>query len=200
MGALPLEQGCCPSDSFIRNGREETSEHFEDVRDNLLIDSMNQHENSPRAPTNQLACIPRSKSGPIIHQPMYSTFEKSVIEQTRSNDLKTLELSLSMRRMKLKEAELALSYDANHLERSKLAMGISKASFKAEKFKTQVKDFRHAELLKRCVDCLVAGLLVMSMSLAYGAYVFSYRRISEATASCAPLTPASCSSPSCSVY
>lgn len=194
MGALPLEH--CPSNSFIRNDREEKSEHTEDNQDNLLIDSMDHHENSARAPINQLACVPRTKSGPIIHQPMYSTLEKSVIEQTRSNDLKTLELSLSMKKMKLKEAELALSYDANHLERSKLAMGISKASFKAEKFKVQVKDLRHAELLKKCVDCLVAGLFVMSMSLAYGAYVFSYRRISEATASCATLTKVRSFSPS----
>lgn len=198
MGASPLGQGYCMGGSCIINDCEETLQDIEDIQDNLPTDSLNHQEISPCAPINQLACISQSKSGPIIHQSMYNTFEKSVIEQTRSNDLRTLELSLSMKKMKLKEAELALSYDANHLERSKLAMGISKASFKAEKFKTQVKDLGHAELLKRCLDCLVAGLLIMSISLAYGAFVFSYRRISEATASCASLTQAS-SPPSCSV-
>ncbi|XP_031388497.1 protein CPR-5 isoform X2 [Punica granatum] len=183
-GSPTLAQGGCPGNSCIRDDCEETLQNFEDVQDSQL----NYPEISSHVPTNQLACVTRSKSGPIIQQPMYSTFEKSVIEQTRSNNLKTLELSLSIKKMKLKEAELALSYDANHLERSKLAMGISKASFKSEKFKTQLKDVRHAELLKKCADCLVAGLLFMSMALACGAYVFSYKRISEATASCAPLT------------
>ena len=70
-------------------------------------------------------------------------------------------------------------------------MGISKASFKAEKFKNQVEDTRHSELLKKCIDCLVAGLLIMSVALSYGAYVYSYHRISEATAICTPSTQAS---------
>ncbi|KAK8716265.1 hypothetical protein V6N13_043581 [Hibiscus sabdariffa] len=117
---------------------------------------------------------------------MLSTIEKSVIEQVHSNDLKTLELSLAMRKLKLKEEQLALNFVSNHLERSKLAMGISKASFKAEKFKNQLEDTRHAELLIMCIDFLVAGLFIMSFLLIYGAYVFSYKRITDATSSCNP--------------
>ncbi|KAJ9171100.1 hypothetical protein P3X46_019148 [Hevea brasiliensis] len=108
------------------------------------------------------------------------------MEKACSNDLKTVEIGLTMKKLKLKEAQLALSFDSNHLERSKLAMGRSKASFKAEKFKNQVEDTKHAELLKNCIDCLVAGLFIMSASLLYGAYVFSYQRITDATASCNP--------------
>uniref|UniRef100_A0A9I9CSI7 Protein CPR-5-like n=1 Tax=Cucumis melo TaxID=3656 RepID=A0A9I9CSI7_CUCME len=65
------------------------------------------------------------------------TFERSIAEQARSNDLKTVELGLQMKKLKLKERQIALNCDLNNLERSKLAMGISKASFKAEKFKNQ---------------------------------------------------------------
>ncbi|CAI0428816.1 unnamed protein product [Linum tenue] len=113
-----------------------------------------------------------------------STIERSVVEQSRSNDLKALEIALSMRRLKLKEEQIALGLDSNRLERSKLAMGVDKASFRAEKFKTQLEDTKHAELLRNCTDCLVAGLFFMSGSLSYGAYVYSYRRIAEATESC----------------
>ncbi|KAJ9170302.1 hypothetical protein P3X46_018421 [Hevea brasiliensis] len=131
----------------------------------------------------QLACVPSSLGSVINH---CSTIEKFFMEKARSNDLKTVEIGLTMKKLKLKEAQLALSFDSNHLERSKLAMGRSKASFKAEKFKNQVEDTKHAELLKNCIDCLVAGLFIMSASLLYGAYVFSYQRITDATASCNP--------------
>lgn len=130
---------------------------------------------------NQLACAYSGRLGSV-----HGTMEKYVVEQIRSNDLKTLELSLAMQKLKLKETQLALNLDSNNLERSKLAMGISKASFKAEKFKNQLEDTRHDELLKKCIDCLVAGIVIMSASLSYGAYVYSYRKISEATAACTP--------------
>ncbi|KAE8709439.1 hypothetical protein F3Y22_tig00110331pilonHSYRG00019 [Hibiscus syriacus] len=125
-------------------------------------------------------------NGSDYNQSTASTIEKSVIEQVRSNDLKTLELSLTMRKLKLKEEQLALNFDSNHLERSKLAMGISNASFNAEKFKTQLEDTRHAELLRMCIDFLVAGLFIMSFLLMYGAYAYSYKRITDATSSCSP--------------
>ncbi|KAL5751775.1 hypothetical protein ACOSP7_021956 [Xanthoceras sorbifolium] len=135
---------------------------------------------------NQLVCASSSTSGSVTNQAMLSTMEKSVMEQVRSNDLKTVELGLVMKRLKLKETQLALNHDSNHLERSKLAMGMSKASFRAEKFKTQLEDTRHSELLKKCIDCLVAGLVIMSASLSYAAYVHSYKKITEATAACTP--------------
>lgn len=156
----------------------------EEVQDNIQTNFLNR-ELSIYGQVNQPDCVNPS-TGSVANQSVVSTIEKSVIEQVRSNDLKTLELSLTMRKLKLKEEQLALNFDANHLERSKLAMGISKASFKAEKFKNQLEDSRHAELLKKCIDCLVAGLLIMSFFLIYGAYVYSYKRITDATSSCSP--------------
>ncbi|OMO55962.1 putative Protein CPR-5 [Corchorus capsularis] len=157
----------------------------EAVQDSIQNDSMNR-ELVISQQVNQLACITPS-TGSVVNQSVLSTIEKSVVEQVRSNDLKTVELGLTMRKLKLKETQLALNLESNHLERSKLAMGISRASFKAEKFKNQLEDTRHAELLKKCIDCLVAGLLIMSFFLTYGAYVYSYKRISDATSSCNPL-------------
>ncbi|KAK6118408.1 hypothetical protein DH2020_047825 [Rehmannia glutinosa] len=118
----------------------------------------------------------------------FSMIEKSVMEQTRSNDLKTFEIGLIMKKLQLKERQLELSSNLNLLERWKLSMGFSKASFKAEKFKTQLQDTRQVELLKKCLDFLVAGLIVMLFSLAYGTYVYSHRRIIEATEACSPYT------------
>lgn len=145
---------------------------------------------------NQMICVSASPIGSLTNQSMLSTIEKSVMEKTRSNDLKSLELGLTMKRLKLKETQLALNFESNNLERSKLSVGMSKASFKAEKFKTQLEDVRHAELLKKCIDCLVAGLLLMAGSLLYGTYVYSYRKITEATASCIP-SPKAITFPSC---
>ncbi|KAK4356615.1 hypothetical protein RND71_025586 [Anisodus tanguticus] len=128
----------------------------------------------------QLASV--SSSDRSVH----STLERSLMEQARSNDLKTFEIGLTMRKLQLKERQLSLSSDANLLERVKLSFGFSKTSFKAEKFKNQVEDSKHAELLKTCIDCLVAGLFIMLACLGYGTYVFSHKRITEATASCTP--------------
>ncbi|XVF58660.1 hypothetical protein PTKIN_Ptkin07bG0084100 [Pterospermum kingtungense] len=156
----------------------------EEVQDNIQTDFLNR-ELAIHGQINQLTCVNPSR-GSVANQSVLSTIEKSVLEQVRSNDLKTLELGLTMKKLKLKKEQLALSFHANHLERSKLAMGISKASFKAEKFKNQLEDTRHTELLKKCIDCLVAGLLIMSFFLIYGAYVYSYKRITDATSSCSP--------------
>ncbi|XP_058186430.1 protein CPR-5-like isoform X2 [Rhododendron vialii] len=130
----------------------------------------------------QLACVSSSS----VNQSMFSTFERSVIEQTRSNDLKTFEIGLTMKKLQMTEKQLSLHSDLNFLERCKLSMGTKRAFFKAEKFKTELEETRHAELLKKCTDCLVAGLLIMLASIGYGTYVYSHRRITEATASCMP--------------
>ncbi|KAK2419234.1 protein CPR-5 [Trifolium repens] len=157
----------------------------EEVRDNFHMESITRdlalHEQS-----NQMVCFSRTSSGALVNNPVISTFEKSIVEQCRSNDLKTVELGIAMKKMKLKETELALRYDLNDLQRSKLAVEVSKTSFKAEKFKTQLEDTRYGELNKKCIDCLIAGLFIMSSSLFYGAYVYNFERINEAAESCAP--------------
>ncbi|PON50867.1 CPR-like [Trema orientale] len=175
---------------FRANETEYQFNHSAAMEQNELIDTVNL-ELALHGQRNQLSCVSPSPFGSVTNQSMLSTIEKSVMEQTRSNDLKTLELSLSMKKLKLKEDALALNYDSNNLERSKLAMGISKASFKVEKFKTQLEDVRHAELLRKCIDCLVAGLLIMVGSLFYATYVHSYQKITDATASCTPSSKAS---------
>ncbi|ERN08296.1 protein CPR-5 isoform X1 [Amborella trichopoda] len=134
----------------------------------------------------QLVQVAQSIDDIRFRQSVMGTFEKSVIEQARSNDLKTCEIGLIIRRMRLKEAQLALDSDSNSLQRVKLSMDVSKASFKEEKLKDQMKDSGHAELIKMCNDCLVAGMLIMSASLGYAVYTYSYDRITEATMSCTP--------------
>ncbi|CAI9109268.1 OLC1v1009060C2 [Oldenlandia corymbosa var. corymbosa] len=118
------------------------------------------------------------------YKSILSTLEKSLEEQARSNDLMRFKMGLTMKKMQLKERQLALSENANLLERWKLSFGFSKASFKAEKFKTQLEETRYAELLRKCIDSLVAGLLVMLACVGYGAFLYSHKRITEATASC----------------
>ncbi|XP_043721503.1 protein CPR-5 isoform X2 [Telopea speciosissima] len=158
------------------------SNAVEEIQENLRLVSINQeialHEQMHQLATSSS----RLDSG--CNNTMLSTFEKSVKEQARSNDLKTFEIGLIMKRLQLKESQVALHFNSNCLERFKLSMAISKASFKAEKFKNQLEDARHTELIKKCIDSLVAGLLIMSASLLYGAYVYSYKRIIEATGPC----------------
>ncbi|KAD7478421.1 hypothetical protein R6Q59_007873 [Mikania micrantha] len=137
------------------------------------------HDSRHCQTSQQLTCVPSNQLNSTL-----TAYERSVYEQTRSNDLKALEISLSMKRMRLKEAQIAVSSDSNVLERFKLSMGISKANFRAEKFKTELQDTRHAQLLKKCVDCLVAGLLIMVTCLAYGTYIHSHQRLIEANESC----------------
>lgn len=157
---------------------------IEESQEDIQMDSTNRELTIHRQISQQLAHVSSSCLGSAMNCSVLSTFEKSMAEQARANDLKALELSLSMRKLKLKETELALDSNSHLLERMKFSMGISKAYFKAEKFKNQLEDTRHAELLRKCIDCLVAGLLIMSGSLVYGAYTHSYDRITEATTSC----------------
>ncbi|KAF3440450.1 hypothetical protein FNV43_RR18734 [Rhamnella rubrinervis] len=170
---------------FHTNVAQDGLNHSEAIELNEVTDSINL-DLALHGQTNQVICFSPNPFRSTTNQSMLSTIEKSVIEQARSNDLKSVELGLTMRRLKMKETQLALNFDSNHLERSKLAMNISKASFKAEKFKSQLEDDRYCELLRKFIDCLVAGLFLMVSSLLYGTYVFSYKRIIEATASCTP--------------
>lgn len=190
---LTRDKGDCSSDSVIGDDKKERvlseeiidqTNNCKEVEENFQMDSTS-HGITLHRQSNQLVHFPTIYSGSgINNNSMVSAAEKSVMEESRSNDLKALELALTMKKLKLKETQLVLNSDLNHLERSKLTMGISKASFRVEKFKNQLEDLRHGELIKSCVDCLIAGLLVMSSSLTYGAYVYSYERISKSTASC----------------
>jgi len=176
-----------PEDDRGRDNFHDSPE--EGSRDKILMDSVSR-DLALYGQSNQMVSFSQISFG-SVNNPMVSIFEKSVTEQCRSNDLKALEIGLKMEELNMKKDELALNRDLNSLSRSKLAMGESKASFKAEKFKTELEDTRHGELKKKCIDCLITGLLIMSSSLFYGAYVYSYERIAEATESCTPSTQAS---------
>ncbi|XP_058735731.1 protein CPR-5-like [Vicia villosa] len=191
---LTRDKGDCSNDSVVGDDKTEgvltgeikdQTNNCKEVEESFQMDSIRHHGITLHRQSNQLACFPTISYGSgISNNSMVSAAEKSVMEESRSNDLKALELALTMKKLKLKETQLTLNSDLNQLERSKLTMGMSKASFRVEKFKNQLEDLRHGELIKTCVDCLIAGLLVMSSSLMYGAYVYSYERITESTASC----------------
>lgn len=180
----------CPSDPVLEaaSSHEQPTIH-EEIAENTTIDlsnnSLTVHDR--QIMQNMAFITPSRSSSGYNSQSVLSTLEKSVIEQVRSNDLKAFEMGLTMKKLQLKERQLDLSSHANFLERSKLAFGFSKASFKVEKFKTQLGDVRHAELLRKCIDCLVVGLFVMLGCAGYGVFVYSHKRISEATASCSRL-------------
>ncbi|XP_020704233.1 protein CPR-5 [Dendrobium catenatum] len=119
---------------------------------------------------------------------MLTTFEKSVTEHTRSNDLKEVEIGLTMRKLQMKQSQLEMSSYANWLEKVKICMNMSKASFKEDKLRNQMQETRHAELRRNCIDLLVSGLILMCAFLIYGASIFSYQRITEATSSCSTVS------------
>ncbi|XP_028755120.1 protein CPR-5 [Neltuma alba] len=181
-----VEENAC-SEAVMRLGIQDQSNSSEEVKESIPMDSAS-HSLIVPGQLNPVARLPPFSARSIINNSDISLLEKSVMEQSLSNDLKMMELGLQMEKLGLQKKNLDLKSDSNNLERSKLAMGISKQSFKEEKFKNEQEDLRHGELSKKCIDCLIAGLLVMSSSLLYGAYVYSYERIAEATASCAPLT------------
>lgn len=115
-----------------------------------------------------------------------TTFEKALEEQARANDLKSMEIGLTMRKLRLKETELALSYESNNLGKSKLEMNASKAAFRAEKFKTEQEDSRKADTVNKIMDWLVLSVFTMLATMLYGAYIFSQQRIMEAASICEP--------------
>ncbi|PHU00551.1 hypothetical protein BC332_30338 [Capsicum chinense] len=177
------------SESFQQNISDNELSNQEERSEGTCLESIGRQLTLyDRQVRQQLASASSSmiSSNTEISQSVHRTLERSLTEQARSNDLKAFEIGLTMRKLQLKERELALSSDANFLERVKLSFGFSKMSFKTEKFKNQVEDSKHAELLKTCIDCLVAGLFIMLACLGYGTYVFSHKRITEAAASCSP--------------
>ncbi|OEL33126.1 hypothetical protein BAE44_0005851 [Dichanthelium oligosanthes] len=134
---------------------------------------------------HQLVHHTRSRATPGIGQQVISVFERSLNEQARSNDLKELEIGLTMREIQLKQSQLALGSDSHKLEKVKVCMGFKKLSFKEEKLKTQMEDTRHAELLRKLIDMLLTAVVLMSVCFGYGTYIYSYQRITAVTSACA---------------
>lgn len=156
-----------------------------DAQKDISLNSMGNQIILHSGVNQQLVCLPRSRSTPELEQHILSVFERSVNEQSRSNELKELEIGLGVRRLQLKESQLNLSSYSHMLEKTKVAMGLEKASFKKEKFKTQMEDSRYAELLRKLIDMHLTAVVLMSVCFGYGTYTYSYQRITAVTAACA---------------
>ncbi|CAH9139421.1 unnamed protein product [Cuscuta epithymum] len=183
------DPACYPvlSDFNLESSLQSTSldHNLDEVNENMLVESMNQLAlRDDKEILKQLACVSSNTYNSAITKTGHNTLEKAVLEQSRSNDLKTFEIGLMVKKLQFKEKQLEIISQANLLERLKLSLGFSRASFKAEKFKNQLYDARHVELLRTCIDCLVAGLFIMVGCLGYGTFVYSHKRITEATAAC----------------
>ncbi|GJM86984.1 hypothetical protein PR202_ga02893 [Eleusine coracana subsp. coracana] len=157
-----------------------------DVQKDIPLNSMDNNQIILHAGVNQqLVCLPRSRCTTELDKHILSVFERSVNEQTRSNELKELEIGLTVRDLRLKESQLNLSSYSHMLDKIKISMGLEKASFKKEKFDTQMKDSRYAELLRKLIDMHLTAVVLMSVCFGYGTYTYSYQRITAVTAACA---------------
>uniref|UniRef100_A0A0E0JSU5 CPR5-1 n=1 Tax=Oryza punctata TaxID=4537 RepID=A0A0E0JSU5_ORYPU len=132
----------------------------------------------------QLTHLRRSRSSPEADNRILNAIENSVKEKARSNELKEFEIGLTMRKLQLKQSQLALSSHSHMLEKIKLSFGFQKASFKGEKFKTQMQETRDAQILRTLIDFLVSAVIVMSACFGYGTYIYSYQRITDVTSAC----------------
>ncbi|OEL21665.1 Protein CPR-5 [Dichanthelium oligosanthes] len=132
----------------------------------------------------QLTRRTRSISSPEADQRILNAFERSLKEQTRSNELKEFEIGLSMRKLQLKQSQLELNSYSHMLEKMKVSLGFEKFSFRGEKLKTQMQDTRHAQILRTLIDFLVSAVIIMSVCFVYGTYIYSYQRITDITAAC----------------
>lgn len=162
------------SQSWIHDVQEDTPLSF---MDNQIIPHV--------GVSHQLAHLTCGTSAPGIFQRVLSVFERSVNEQARSNELKELELGLTVRGLHLKESQLSLSSEANELKKIEIRLGFQKVSFKVEKFKIQMENTRHAELLRKLIDMLLTAVVLMSICFGYGTYIYSYQRITAVTSACA---------------
>ncbi|KAJ8769596.1 hypothetical protein K2173_005199 [Erythroxylum novogranatense] len=170
----------CSSRAGLSNIPNEDKRHLpEEEEESICTNSLNQE-----VALHRQAMVAHASSSICGLSSQLTTMDKYVMEQARSNDLKAWENCIAMENLRLKKEELALHYDSNDIGRSKLAVDISKASFKVEKFKNQLEDSKHDELLKKCIDFLAAGLIIMLFAFSYATYVYSYKRITEATISC----------------
>lgn len=123
---------------------------------------------------------------PQWQQSICNVFEKSAIEQERCNDLREIEIGLTMRRLHLEDSKLYVDAESNDLRRQNISFNQSKALFRESKFIDEKLNSAYIELSQTCADHLVAGLVVMLFCLAYGGWKYSYARLSEAVAMCQP--------------
>jgi hypothetical protein len=172
----------------IKLGGADSQSQIHDVQTDMPSSSMNNQIVLHAGVNHQLVHLTRSRSNPEIDQHILSVFERSLNEQTRSNELKELEIGLTMRKLQLSRSQLALSSESHMLEKIKVSMGFEKASFKEKKFKTEMEDTKHAELFRKLIDMLLTAVVLMSVCFGYGTYIYSYQRITAATSACAAIS------------
>jgi hypothetical protein len=172
----------------IKLGGADSQSQIHDVQTDMPPSSMNNQIVLHAGVNHQLVHLTRSRSNPEIDQHILSVFERSLNEQARSNELKELEIGLTMRKLQLSRSQLALSSDSHMLEKIKVRMGFQKASFKEKKFKTEMEDTKHAELFRKLIDMLLTAVVLMSVCFGYGTYIYSYQRITAATSACAAIS------------
>lgn len=171
--------GCSDTEQFEKETSSATSAYEViqgSARATSLVNELVLYEQ-----TRQLSCVLPSSSSMSL-----TTFDRSVEELKRANDLKNEENGLTRRKLMLKEMDLSLKYESNNLGKSKLEMGGLKAAFRAEKFKTELEDTRKAEMVTRIMDWLVVSVCSMLASMLLGVYNFSQKRIEDATSVCEP--------------
>jgi len=171
--------------SEIKLSGTDSQSWIHDVQKDTPLSSIDNQIILHEGVNHQLVHLTHSRTAPGIDQDVMSVFERSVNEQARSNELKKLEIGLTMRELQLRESQLALISDSNELEKVKIRVGFERASFKVEKFKTQREDTRHAELLRKLIDMLLTAVVLMSACFGYGTYIYSYQRITAVTSACA---------------
>lgn len=90
-----LDKGDCSGDSVIEDFNSEAVLHEEtqdqsnkckEVGVNFHMDSVS-HSITLHRQSNQMVCFPPSSSGSVTDNTMVNAVEKSVVEQSRSNDL-----------------------------------------------------------------------------------------------------------------
>ncbi|CAN6821584.1 unnamed protein product [Brassica oleracea] len=172
--------GCSDSELSAKETSSTTSA-YEAIQGGTRTTTSSMNEIVLHEETRQLSTVSRTSSAMPL-----TTFEKALEEQARANDLKSMEIGLTMRKLRLKETELALSYESNNLGKSKLEMNVSRAAFRAEKFKTEQEDSKKADMVHKIMDWLVLSVFTVLASMLYGAYVFSHQRITEAASICEP--------------
>lgn len=169
--------GCSDTELFERETSSATSA-YEVMQGSATATSL-MNELALFEETLQLSCVPPRSSAMAL-----TTDERFLKEQTRANDLKTVEIGLQIRELRCKETALGLKFESNNLGKAALELDVSKAAFRAEKFKTELEDTRKEEMVTRIMDWLLVSVFSMLASMVLGVYNFSIKRIEDATSVC----------------
>ncbi|KAL6839967.1 hypothetical protein ACP4OV_029777 [Aristida adscensionis] len=179
----PIDQCLFKHEDSVATSKVSTADPTQEIKQDLF-NSVDSQLVLYAGGNQQLTNLTPSRRSPESDQRILNAFERSVKEQVRSNELKEFEIGLNMRKLQLKQSQLELSSYSHMLEKIKLSLGFQKASFHVEKFKTQMEDTKHAQILKTLIDFLVSAVIIMSVCFGYGTYIYSYQRITDVTAAC----------------